>query len=258
MKEKPGSDFTERELMVIAAAREIRDDDLVFVGMRLPLIAFAYAKRTHAPGATGLFENGIVRDQPSPETLLTMSDTPNLPGALWCTGTLEIMALLQQGLVDLGFIGGAEIDRFGNLNTSYIGDWRQPKVRLPGSGGGGDIASLARRFVVIMPQEKHRFRERVDFITSPGCGEGPGWRQRVGLSGGGPTAVVTTLGVFRFHPDTCQMYLASYHPGQSVESVRAATGFDLAVAPDVAPTPTPSGQELAIVRACDPAGFWTR
>jgi glutaconate CoA-transferase subunit B len=111
MKEKSGSDFTERELMVIAAAREIRDEDLVFVGMRLPLIAFAYAKRTHAPGATGLFENGIVRDQPSPETLLTMSDPPNIAGALWCTGTLEIMALLQQGLVDLGFIGGAETSR---------------------------------------------------------------------------------------------------------------------------------------------------
>src|SRR5882672_396056 len=221
--------FTDRELMVIAAGREIHDGDLVFVGMRLPLVAFAFAKRTHAPGAVGLFENGIVRDQPAPETLMTMSDTPNIPGALWSTGTLEIMSMLQQGLVDLGFIGGAEIDKHGNLNTSYIGDWRRPKVRLPGSGGGADIASLARRFVVIMPQEKHRFKERVDFVTSPGFGEGPGWRERVGLSGGGPTAVVTTLGVFRFDPDTCQMYLASYHPGQSVESVRASTGFDLAV-----------------------------
>ena len=251
-------DFTERELMVIAAGREIRDGEAVFVGMRLPLVAFAFAKRTHAPRALGFFENGIVRDRPTLETLLTMSDTPNVPGAVWSGGTLEVMGLLQQGLVDLGFIGGAEIDRFGNLNTSYIGDWRQPKLRLPGSGGGGDIASLARRFVVIMPQEKHRFRERVDFITSPGFGDGPDWRERVGLRGGGPTAVVTTLGVFRFDPATRQMYLASYHPGKSVESVRAATGFDLAVAPDVAPTPTPSGQELAIVRACDPAGFWTR
>src|SRR4029077_7528627 len=151
--------FTRGELMVAAGAREIRDGEVVFVGMRLPMISFALAKRTHAPGATGLFENGIIRDQPSPETLLTMSDTPNIPGALWCTGTLEIMALLQQGLVDLGFIGGAEIDRFGILSTSFIGDWRHPKVRLPGSGGGGDIASLSRRFVVIMPQEKHRFRE---------------------------------------------------------------------------------------------------
>jgi glutaconate CoA-transferase subunit B len=251
-------DYTDRELMVIAAGREIKDGDVAFVGMRLPLIAFAFAKRTHAPGAIGLFENGIIRDVPAPETLMTMSDTPNIPGALWCTGTLEIMALLQQGLVDLGFIGGAEIDRYGNLNTSYIGDWRKPTVRLPGSGGGADIASLSRRFVVIMPQERHRFRDRVDFITSPGFGDGPGWREHVGLTGGGPSAVITTLGVFRFDPDTREMLLASYHPGQSAESVEAATGWDLRVAADVGPTPTPTAEELAIVRDCDPAGFWTR
>jgi glutaconate CoA-transferase subunit B len=252
------SDFTDRELMVIAAGRQIRDGDVAFVGMRLPLVAFAFAKRTHAPRAIGLFENGIVRDQPAPETLMTMSDTPNIPGALWCTGTLNIMALLQQGLVDLGFIGGAEIDRHGNLNTSYIGDWHHPRVRLPGSGGGADIASLSRRFVVIMPQEKHRFRERVDYITSPGFGEGAGWRERVGLSGGGPEAVITTLGVYRFHAQTKEMVLASYHPGRSVDSVRAATGWDLRVASDVSETPTPTPAELAIVRQCDPAGFWTR
>jgi len=249
---------TDRELMVIAAGREIKDGDVTFVGMRLPLIAFAFAQRTHAPGAVGLFENGIIRDVPVAETLMTMSDTPNIPGALWCTGTIEIMGLLQQGLVDLGFIGGAEIDRHGNLNTSYIGDWRKPTVRLPGSGGGADLASLSRRFVVIMPHERHRFRERVDFVTSPGFGDGPGWRERVGLAGGGPAAVITTLGVFRFARDTREMVLASYHPGQSVESVRAATGWDLRVAADVGPTPTPTAEELAIVRDCDPAGFWTR
>jgi len=250
--------FTDRELMVIAAGREIRDGDVVFVGMRLPLLAFAFAKRTHAPAAIGLFENGVVRDQPAPETLMTMSDTPNIPGALWCTGTLNIMAMLQQGLVDLGFIGGAEIDRYGNLNTSYIGDWRVPKVRLPGSGGGADIASLSKRFVVIMPQEKHRFRERVDYITSPGFGDGAGWRERVGLAGGGPAAVITTLGVFGFDAASKEMLLASYHPGQSVASVKAATGWALRVAPDARETPTPSEAELEIVRACDPAGFWTR
>ena len=250
--------FTDRELMVIAAGRQIRNGDVVFVGMRLPLVAFAFAKRTHAPAALGLFENGIVRDHPAPETLLTMSDTPNIPGALWSTGTLGIMSLLQQGLVDLGFIGGAEIDRHGNLNTNYVGDWRRPTVRLPGSGGGADIASLARRFVVIMPQEKHRFRERVDFITSPGFGEGAGWRRRVGLPGGGPGAVITTLGVYRFDEATGEMLLASYHPGQNVESVRAATGWDLRVADDCRETPTPTARELDIVRACDPAGFWTR
>lgn len=250
--------FTDRELMVIAAGREIRDGEVVFVGMRLPLLAFAFAKRTHAPGAIGLFENGIVRDAPAPETLMTMSDTPNIPGALWATGTLQIMSLLQQGRVDLGFIGGAEIDRHGNLNTSCIGDWRRPTVRLPGSGGGGDIASLSKRFVVMMPQERHRFRERVDYVTSPGFGEGPGWRARVGLPGGGPSAVITTLGVFRFDPRLEEMLLASYHPGQSAETVRAATGWDLEVSPDVAETPTPTAEELAIVRECDPAGFWTR
>ena len=251
-------DFTDRELMVIAAGREIRDGDLVFVGMRLPLLAFAFAKRTHAPGAVGLFENGIVRDQPATETLMTMSDTPNIPGALWSTGTLEIMSLLQQGLVDLGFIGGAEIDKHGNLNTNYVGDWRAPTVRLPGSGGGADIASLARRFVVIMPQEKHRFKERVDFVTSPGFGDGAGWRERVGLPGGGPAAVITTLGVYRFDAETREMLLTSYHAGQSIESVRAATGWDLRAARDCRETPTPTGAELEIVRACDPAGFWTR
>jgi glutaconate CoA-transferase subunit B len=251
-------DFTDRELMVIAAGREIRDGDLVFVGMRLPLLAFAFAKRTHAPGAVGLFENGIVRDQPATETLMTMSDTPNIPGALWSTGTLEIMSLLQQGLVDLGFIGGAEIDKHGNLNTNYVGDWRRPKVRLPGSGGGADIATLARRFVVIMPQEKHRFKERVDFITSPGFGDGAGWRERVGLPGGGPAAVITTLGVYRFDPKTREMVLASWHPGQSAESVQAATGWSLRLADRCGQTPTPTAAELEIVRACDPAGFWTR
>jgi glutaconate CoA-transferase, subunit B len=244
--------YTDRELMVIAAGREIRDGDRVFVGMRLPLVAFAFAKRTHAPRAMGFFENGIVRDQPSPDTLMTMSDTANVPGALWSAGTLEIMGLLQQGLIDLGFIGGAEIDRHGNLNTSYIGDWRRPAVRLPGSGGGADIASLARRFVVIMPQERHRFVERVHFITSPGFGDGPGWRERMGLSGGGPAAVITTLGVFRFDPDTREMCLASHHPGQSAETVQAATGWPLRVAPGAGTTPTPTPEELAIVRACDP------
>lgn len=252
------AEYTDRELMVIAAGREIRDGELVFVGMRLPLLAFAFAKRTHAPGAIGLFENGIVRDQPAPETLLTMSDTPNIPGALWSTGTLEIMSLLQQGLVDLGFLGGAEIDKYGNLNTNYVGDWRKPKLRLPGSGGGADIASLARRFVVIMPQEKHRFKERVDFITSPGFGDGARWRERVGLPGGGPSAVITTLGVYRFDPGSREMLLASWHPGQSIESVRAATGWSLRLADGSGETPTPTAAELEIVRACDPSGFWTR
>jgi glutaconate CoA-transferase subunit B len=249
--------YTARELMVIAAAREIHDRDIVFVGMRLPLLAFALAKRTHAPAAVGLFENGIVRDVPSEETLLTMSDPPNVWDAEWVTTTASIMAVLAQGLVDLGFIGAAEVDRFGNLNTSYVGDWRRPAVKLPGSGGAADIASLARRFVVIMPHDRHRFVDRVAYVTSPGHGTGGDWRRRVGLPGGGPTAVITTLGVLRFDPETREAYLASYHPGHSAAEVVKQTGWPLVVAPDVLETPEPTAEELALVRASDPGRFWT-
>jgi glutaconate CoA-transferase, subunit B len=249
--------YTDRELMVIAAAREIRDGEVVFVGMRLPTLAFALAKRTHAPDAVGVYENGVVRNTPAAEMLFTISDPPNLVGASWSTGTGHVMALLQQGLVGLGFIGGAEVDRFGNLNTSYIGDWRSPRVKLPGGGGGPDIASLARRFVIIMPQERHRFRDRVHYITSPGHGDGGDWRRRVGLPGGGPVALITTLAVFRFDDATKEAYLDSYHPGQSIESVRAETGWDLRVAPEARETAAPTDAELAIVRECDPEGFWT-
>jgi glutaconate CoA-transferase subunit B len=251
-------DYTARELMVIAAAREIRDGDVAFVGMRLPLLAFSLAKRTHAPAALGLFENGLVRETPSTETLLTMSDPPNLPGATWSTGTANMMGMLAQGLVDLGFIGGAEVDRFGNLNTSYVGDFRAPKVKLPGSGGAPDIACYAKRFVIVMPQEKHRFVHRVGYITSVGHGDGGDWRKRNGVPGGGPVALITTLAVFRFDSASGEAYLASYHPGESVDSVRAQTGWDLRVAPDVVETPTPTAYELSIVRDCDPQGFWTK
>jgi glutaconate CoA-transferase subunit B len=131
-------------------------------------------------------------------------------------------------------------------------------VKLPGSGGAPEIACYAKRFVIVMPQERHRFVERVGYITSVGHGAGGDWRRRNGVPGGGPVALITTLGVFRFAATTGEAYLATFHPGQSVENVRAQTGWDLRVAPDVAETPTPTANELAIVRECDPQGFWTR
>lgn len=249
------ADYTPAELMVAAAAREIRDGETVFVGMRLPLIAFAVAKETHAPRAVGVFEAGLVRDQPATELLYTMADSANVSGAAWATGLWEVMSYLQRGDVDLGFIGGAEVDRHGNLNTSYIGDPRQPRVKLPGSGGAADIAALSRRFVIIMPHDRHRLRERVDFVTSPGFGDGPGWRERQGLPGGGPRALITTLGVFAF--DQGEAVLRSYHPFARVDEVRAKTGWDLRLAPDIAPTPAPSPRELSIIRSYDPQRFWT-
>ncbi len=244
--------------MVAAAAREIRDGEVVFAGMRLPLIAFALAKEAHAPNCVGLFECGLVRDTPSPELLYTMGDPPNITNALWATRMVNIMGLLAQGRVDLGFIGGAEVDRFGNLNTSYMGDPRRPATKLPGSGGAADIASLSKRLVVIMAHEKRRLVERVSYITSPGYGEGNGWRQRVGLPRGGPSAVITTMCVLGFDTATGEAVLRSYHPGQTVESVRAETGWDLRVASDVRETPLPTAKELEIIRRYDPQGFWTR
>lgn len=251
-------DYTPGELMVVAAAREIRDGEVAFVGMRLPLLAFALAKRTHAPGAVGLFENGIIRAEPSPEMLYTMSDTPNIAGASMATRLANVMALLAQGAVDLGFIGGAEVDRYGNVNSSYIGTPEQPAVKLPGSGGAGDIASLARRLLVIMPHEQHRFRERVDYITSPGYLWGPGARERAGLPRGGPSVLISTMGVFVFDPASKEMVLRSFHPGCRPEEVRANTGWDLRFRPDLHETPPPTPAELAIIRQCDPQGFWTR
>ena len=241
----------------MAGARQIRDGEAVFVGMRLPLLAFCLAKSTHAPGAVGLFENGIVRDAPAAELLHTMSDPPNVAGAAWCTSMQNVTALLAQGSVGLGFIGGAQVDRFGNVNTSYIGDPARPTTRLPGSGGACDIAALAGRTVVILEHSPRRLVERVDYVTSPGYGDGPGWRRRVGLPGGGPSAVITTLAVLTFEAESAEAVLASYHPGTDPAAVRAATGWELRSRPDVCETPPPSEEELAIIRSYDPEGFWT-
>jgi glutaconate CoA-transferase, subunit B len=246
-------------MMVAVASREIRDHDLVFVGMRLPVLAYAVARSSHAPASRGLFEVGLMRDEAASAFLGTMGDPPNVAGALWATRMSNAMALMAQGEVDLGFIGGAEVDRFGNLNTSYIGDPSRPRVKLPGSGGGADIAILSRRWVTLMSHERRRLVDRVSFITSPGYGDGtPGWRKRNGLLGGGPVAIVTTLGVLRFPESGGEAYLDTVHPGHTVDEVRDNTGWDLHVSDGVRETSTPSAAELAAIRRFDPDGFWTR
>src|SRR5205823_6543424 len=146
-------DFTLNELMVAAAAREIKNGEVVFVGMRLPLIAFVVAKKTHAPNAVGLFENGVIRTTPSPELIYTMADPPNILGATQCLDMMGVMSLLQAGRVHLGFLGAAEVDRYGNLNSTQV-KGKDGMVRLPGSGGACDVASLAHRFVVLLVQTK--------------------------------------------------------------------------------------------------------
>jgi glutaconate CoA-transferase subunit B len=269
------SGFTLGELMVAAAAREIKDGEIIFVGMRLPLIAFVVAKRTHAPNAVGLFENGVIRSTPAPELIYTMADPPNIKGATQCLDMLSVMAMLQSGRVNLGFLGAAEVDRFGNLNSTEVRASDGRITRLPGSGGACDIASLAQRFVALMEHSKRRLPERVSYITSPGNGDGGNWRSRVGLPRGGPAACITTKAVLRFKtpddqssnrqkdssPQECEVgeaYLASVHPGVTVEDVLANTGWKLRVATDVAVTPPPTSAELKAIRDYDREGFWTR
>ncbi len=246
--------YTLSELMVVAAAREIRDGDIVFVGMRLPLLAYVVAKSSHAPRAVGVFENGVLRSTPARELLFTMSDCPNITGALSCFSMLECMALLQQGRVSLGFLGAAEVDRHGNLNSTEVGNHKGGTVRLPGSGGASDIAALSQRYVALLNHDKARMPEKVHYITSPGYGP---WRQNGRLKQGGPAAVITTKAVLRFSPEG-EAYLDSCHPGVPVEEVLANTGWPLAVAPRVKKTPAPSKRELRVIRSYDPDHFWTK
>jgi glutaconate CoA-transferase subunit B len=250
-------EFTPAQIMVTAAAREIADGEVVFVGMRLPLLGFLLAKSTHAPNAIGIYELGIVRNTLAPEAILTMGDLPNLYRAQWLADSADLMGLLQQGLVDAGFIGGAQVDRFGNLNTNYIGGLQSIQTRLPGSGGACDLASLARRHIIIMAHEKRRFMPQVDYITSPGYGDRAGWREQVGLPRGGPSTVITTLGILHFDSDTKEMVLSSIHPGVMVENVLANTGWPLRIAGQLDQTPVPTRQELAMLKQFDPQSYWT-
>ncbi len=248
--------YTLAELMVATAAREIKDGEIVFVGMRLPLIAFVVAKRTHAPRAVGLFENGVIRGTPAPELIYTMADPPNILGAIQCLDMLGVMSLLQSGRVHLGFLGAAEVDRFGNLNSTEVRGV-QGMVRLPGAGGACDIASLAHRFVTLLEHSKQRLPERVSFLTSPGYGEGHLWRERQGLPRGGPSAVITTKAVLRFD-EGGEAFLASLHPGVSMEDVLASTGWKLRVSKNLQRTVEPSLAELEAIREYDKDGFWTK
>ncbi|MBV8074287.1 MAG: CoA-transferase [Candidatus Eremiobacteraeota bacterium] len=224
-----------RVTMVAAAARQIRDGEVVFAGMRLPLLGFAVAKATHAPGAIGLFENGLIRELPPRGFVITMGDGPNQSDATCATTLLDVMGMLQRRRVDVGFLGGAEVDAFGNLNTTKVA-----ATRLPGSGGGSDIAALARRCVYIMEHERRRFVERVAYVTS---------RPR------GVVTLITTLGIFTLSDGPPRV--ASLHGGVTREQVETETGFALDFTQCVE-TPEPSEAELRAIGEADPSGFWTR
>jgi len=250
------SEFTSAEMMIVASARQLAGERVCFVGVGPPNIACNLAKRTVAPGIELLYEAGVFGAEPA-RLPLSIGDPTLVSGSLQVTNMYELFAyFLERGHVDVGFLGGAQIDRFGNLNTTVIGDYAKPKVRLPGSGGACEIAINAGKIFVIMPQTTRSFVERIDFVTSPGHlgGERPKEWQ-----GDGPTVVVTGLGVYGFDRASGEMTLESLHPGVTVEQVRENTGWEMRVAGDVRETEPPSAEELRIIREeLDPEGVYTR
>jgi glutaconate CoA-transferase subunit B len=247
MTEKP--DYIKPELMACCGAREIRDKDLVIVGTGFPTMSANIAKHTHAPGAVLMQESGVIDAQPR-RPALSVGDPCLNPGAAMIGGLVEIMGMyLQGGWVDVGFLSGSQVDKYGNINTTVIGDYDRPKSRLPGSGGANPIGSLAKRTLIIALHDKRRLAEKVDFITTPGYIDGPGTRERWGLPPDtGPQIIITNKAVLRFDPESKEAYLASFHPDCTVEEILELTPWDLKVADDVHPTPPPTEEELRIIR----------
>lgn len=241
------AEYTASELMTVNAARLLRDGDVVFVGVGLPNLACNLARRTHAPELMMIYEAGVVGARPA-RLPLSIGDPTLVSGSSLVCSMYDIFTLyLQRGNVDVGFLGGAQIDRFGNINATVIGDYRHPKVRLPGSGGSMEIAAWANRCYIMTPHQKRRFPEKVDFATSAGFLDGRAARTAAGVRGGGPEAVVTNLGILT--PDeNGELVLSAIHPGVTVEQVRENTGWPLALAEDMQTTRPPTVEELRILR----------
>ena len=230
----------------------------MFVGTRLPLLAYLVAKSLHAPSAVALYENGLIREEAARELLFTMGDPPNILDATCATTTLDVMGMLAAGRVDLGLLGGAEVDRFGNINSTEVVAEDGGLSRLPGCGGAPDIAALARRCVILMPQERRRLVPRVAFRTSPGRGDGPGWRAREGLPPGGPSAIVTTHAVFRFDRAIKEAYLYEVYPGFTVDHLLVGMSWEPRIAQPIGMSRPFTNEEVTALRRLDPEGFWTR
>jgi glutaconate CoA-transferase subunit B len=236
-------------MMAVAAARALAGHRSCFVGIGAPSTAANLARRLHAPDLALVYESGTVGARP--RTLpLSIGDGELAETAVTVVSVPEVFNYwLQPGRIGVGFLAAAQLDRYANINTTVIGpDYRHPLVRLPGAGGAPEIAASCQEVFIMVRHSRRTFVERVDFITSVGYGDGPGARQRLGLRGRGPVLVVTDLGVLEPDPDTCELTLTRRHPGVEVDEIRAETGWDLAVARDLATTDPPTGQELALLR----------
>ena len=251
------SNYTASELLAVMSARLLLDGQIIFAGVGIPLLAATLAQRVHAPSLTILFEGGVIGP------FIVPGELPPSTNEQRCTRKAnmvlpitDVMLLLQRGYIDIGFMGGAQIDRYGNLNSSFIGDPEQPKIRLPGTGGGNDISSLTN-MIVAMKHEKRRFVPEVDFITSPGFLGGGTSRADAGLVSGGMFRVVTDLAIMGFDEQSKEMKVLSLHEGVSNEQVQDNTGFDLTFDDTVQTTQPPAPEELAVVRELDPESLYT-
>jgi glutaconate CoA-transferase subunit B len=259
VQEYPSTNYDAADQMIISAARQIGDNEAVYVGVGLPMVAALLAKNTHAPDCTIVIENGIIRT--GQFQLPSGTDTVGTQYYSDQLANLNYISYLgQAGFIGLGFLGAGQIDRFGNVNDTVIGDYRNPVYRFPGSGGGNDVISFCKRTCVIVRQSRRRFPEKVDFITCPGFLDGkPGQRESVGIPGNtGPAAVITDLGCYGFEKG--EMYLKTIHSGCGItmEKIKEETGWDLKIAPDLKATLPPTAEELRVLReVVDPNKRWS-
>ena len=244
----PDAPATPDEVMTVAAARAIRDGAVCFVGIGVPSAAANLALRTHAPHAVLVYESGVIGARPA-VLPLSIGDGELVEGALTVVSVPEVFAYwLQGGRIDLGFLGAAQIDRFANLNSTVIGPYERPRVRLPGAGGAPEIAAAARETMIVMRQSPRTFVETLDFVTTVGFASGGAARRALGLIGRGPSRVITDLGVLEPHSETRELELTGVHEGVTVDEVRNATAWALRVAREVQTLPGPTGEELALLR----------
>jgi len=248
--------YTENELLVSVASKLLEDNTTALIGTGLPMLAGMLAQKTHAPGLLIIFEAGGIGAQ-IPTLPISVGDSRTFYKAVAASSMHDVMSFAQAGYVDFGFLGAAQLDKHGNINTTVIGDHDHPKARLPGSGGANDVGSFARRTIIIIRQDKKRLVERCDFVTTPGYLDGEGARERVGLpKNTGPYRVITQLGVFDFGGKNKTMRLIAMHPGVTVADVEAATSFEIEVAPKIETTTPPTAKEIEILHSeIDPLGI---
>lgn len=249
-------EYNPTEMMAVSAARVLLDGKSVFVGTGLPIIASMLAQKSHAPNLLIMFEAGGIGPR-LPTIPISVGDSRTFHEAVMAASMDYVMSNAQQGHLDYGFLGAAQIDSYGNLNTTVIGDHDKPRVRLPGSGGANDLGSLCHQTITLMRHSKRSFVEKIDFITTPGFLTGPGAREKAGLpSESGPYRVITQLGVMGFDEDSRKMKLISVHPGITIEEIKENTSFKLIIGEDVIETTAPTEDELRLLRReIDPTGF---